>query len=167
MQEYARLLILLPGLMWFPAHAKGTLKCNSEELKQRNCLLKVDKAHYQFLKDNLSIDDGVWKGVVTVPLEMEGTEWESLRLIDTAGRRFYELKIWTPPEEGVKLQSLHWLIVELKGTESTQMLDEVIQKRRPVGEKDQGWLKDTLEKHGLKTVGKKVHWFAGHKKGEF
>lgn len=162
-------LIYLVGTLFFGAMAFGKdVSCTKDQLIQKNCLLRAGKAQYQFLRENLSIDDGVWKGVVKVPLEVSDADWDSLRLIDRGGRRFYELKIWTPPQEGVELQSLHWLIVELKGTEVLTQINQIIQKRRSIpadGEKK--YLKDKMERHQLKVNGKKIHWTVGHLKGEF
>lgn len=143
------------------------VSCTAEQLRQKNCLLVSGKSQYQFLRENLSVNDGVWKGVVTVPVEEAGTEWQSLRLINRAGRRFYELKIWTPPKEGVSLQSLHWVLVEILGTKTQLRLNQVIQKRRPIAGSKKGFLTDRLEKHTLNVKGKKLHWTVGHLKGDF
>lgn len=141
--------------------------CSKEQLRQKNCLLKVGKAQYQFLRENLSINDGVWKEVVPVPLEEAGTEWQSLRVLDRGGRRFFELKIWTPQEPSVHLQSLHWAVVELIGTKTKLRLNQVIQKRRPLPDGQQGFLTDAVEKHALDVKGQRLYWTVGHLKGDF
>ena len=152
----------------FPMISAGKdVSCSKEQLRQKNCLLKSGKGQYQFLRDNLSVDDGIWKEVVTVPLEEEGTQWQSLRVIRRAGRLFYELKIWSPQKEDVNLQSLHWTIVELVGTKSKLRLNQVIQKRRPIPKKEKGYLMDKMEKHTLKAKGSRIHWTVGHLKGDF
>ncbi len=143
------------------------VSCTKEQLRQKNCLLQKDGGSYQFLRGNLSINDGVWKEVVKVPLEEKGTEWASLRLIERAHRKFYELKIWMPPDEGVSLQTLRWVIVELVGTKTELRLNQVIQKRRSFLEEKKTELMDKMEKHTLNVRGKKIHWTVGHLKGEF
>ena len=166
MQGFFKVLLFFVCVVALSSEARD-VECSKEALRQKNCLLKSGKGQYQFLRDNLSIDDGVWKEVVKVPLEEEGTQWQSLRMIKRAGRRFYELKIWSPQKQDVKLQSLHWTLIELVGTKATLRLNQVIQKRRPIPNKKDGFLMDKMEKHTLKAKGSRIHWTVGHLKGDF
>jgi hypothetical protein len=158
------------GFFNTPAEAKSDARCTKKSLAQKNCRLVLGSGRFQFLRENLTIHDGTWRQVVPLPLIEEGAEWESLRVFDLGGRRFYELKIWTIPD-ALKIQSLKWFVIELKGIDVQQQLEQVIQKRRPKepvvnGAKTQ-YLADKIEKHGLSLKNNKVHWSFGYKKGEF
>lgn len=141
-------------------------KCARQSLVQKNCLIKLGSGRYQFLKSNLTVNDGTWRQVVPLPIVVDDVEWQSLRVFDLGGRRFYELKLWNTPD-ALQIQSLHWLVVEIKGVEVQLHLDHVIQKRRI--EKAEGQktnlVLDKEEKHGLKLSKNEIQWFVGHKKG--
>ncbi|MCB0407535.1 MAG: hypothetical protein KDD34_04970 [Bdellovibrionales bacterium] len=164
------LLFILFFSLGVQAKSTSVSQCSKNELQRKDCLLHMNNSSYRFNHNHLSIVTKTWKAVHDLPLSGESLDWESVRVFDLMGRRFYEFKIWGDFETEAKIQSLHWFLVELEGTKATLKLDKIIQKRRPIlngeGTVTDRYLKDKQEKHQVVAKNKKIIWLMGSDKGE-
>lgn len=166
-------LVIVCAIFSHGPMAWAKTKCSKGENTRKNCRLTWKKASYQFLNNQLSIDDGVWKEVVQLPDVGEPSEWKSMRVFEKAGRRFFEWKVWSAPKTKIEIQSLHWVLLEIENTKTHLRLNQVIQKRRSMTKqeaddsKKKKYLTDKMEKHRLTVRGKKLKWRVGAEKGEF
>ncbi len=166
-------------LMSWPGSTVGggeigqALACSTSELKAKECLLQQGPLRLQFRAETIVISDGTWRGLVDMPIRGEQVEWVALRYREMAGRQLVEILLWGEPSGEASLQSLTWIVGELKSADIDFVLSEVVSKRRfvepGVKVRQLASLSDQREPFGLKTVDGQgqIHWWAGRRSGRF
>lgn len=149
---------ILVGFFSVTAFAKAKFHCSPTELEQKNCQLKARGLAITVNKEVVSINDGVWPAIGSVYGKNEALEWDKVRLRHFAKRNFLEVKFWGEPKGETMVQSLYWLVYEIRGTQLNKRIDKIIKKRHKI--EDNKFLFDPMEKHGIVEFGHgKVKWW--------
>jgi len=166
------LLAIALIVCWQGSALAKKLQCQSKELKLQNCEIKLDEAEYSISSTSVRIFDGTWRGVVDLPKTEKVTEWENLKLRSLGDRKILIWKVWREEDSAPKLdlESLHWVLLEIKGIKMNLLLDKIIQKRRrkspEAEEQPSRFLKGTLEAHRLYLQDEDLKWKVAHQEGE-
>lgn len=131
-------IFLLSLLLVGPAEAqtakakKNSLQCSAHHLKVKSCVLEGLNLRVQVTESRISIYDGVWRSLEDFPLPGGDVEWKSVRLVKLGDKKLLEMQLWDHPLGSVGIQSLVWIVYEIKDLQLTKEFQEVLQKRSVV-----------------------------------
>ncbi|MCB0420045.1 MAG: hypothetical protein KDD61_03565 [Bdellovibrionales bacterium] len=150
------------------AAVRNSIRCDQRELSEKSCLLKKED-HTLRLKDNkVIVNNKVWRNIVTLPFQGESVFWNQVQLQSLGNRLFLSLMVWDNPVGEASIQTLYWLVYEIKSGNAHMKLKQEIQKRR-FDKKTHKKLRDKAIAHQMdlnKKTGK-IIWQVGKDIGEF
>jgi len=150
-----------------------TVRCAKKELELKSCQLLLGEYHLNFSLDKITVNNGIWKEVHSLPFSGEKIMWERVQLSQLQGRYLVELEMWALPEGEAGIQNLNWSVYELKKVQWQKQVMEIIQKRRLQlselkNKKKSQFHFDRKEDYGLKAEKSgKISWFVGRSQGLF
>ncbi len=149
------------------------LSCTSEQLNSRDCLLQWERLRIHIRAQTLLVHDGTWRALADMPLQGPAVEWVSVRFREVNDRPLVEMLLWSEPRGEASIQSLTWVVAELKSASIEFVLSEVVARRRHIEQGERGRilssLEDQREKFGLKPMDGQgpIHWWVGRRSGKF
>lgn len=154
------------------ALAQDHKECLPRELKLKSCILKT-KSSLKELKVTLGPTkitwlDGSWRAIVDFPDSKNTITWQEAKLREIHSRYFLELKIWKKIEGEVKVESLQWIVAEIKDKNFHVHLSQIVGKRKPADDpsKPAEEISDTMLSTSLEKKGEKeIEWVIGKEKG--
>jgi hypothetical protein len=163
------ILFLLPLAMAAPfKHAvRNHTQCTHKEIERKDCLLRVGTLQLQVSQKKLTWNDGTWTSIVDAPMTEDANVWDKMKLENKtlAKRTIFQAWIWDAALGENKVESLHWIVGELKERQYVPYLDEIVRKRRVKPTTPVTYSYDPLIPHQIKTVKKELTWVVGHRNG--
>lgn len=131
--------------------------CSPTELNLKNCSISSRSLELNIHEKEARVNNGIWHHLRTLePLEGAQT-WQSLGLRPIQNKLFLQAKVWHNSKVLEGIEHLRWLVWEIEGTELNLKINEIIQRRKKI--KEDQYITDPLEKHGIKIKDKKIIWW--------
>lgn len=148
------------------SNSSSLASCKKKELDNKNCDLKLNPYQLHFTEKRVTIEREFLKRVQDLPLLTDGLVWKKISLSAYGTRWIVEFELLTPASGEIRLQDLHWIVMELKMDRGLVLLDEIIQKQRSHEDTQQKKQTENRLKTGLKVdKNNKIRWWAGAKEG--
>lgn len=148
-----------------PPAPKQKTQCTALENKRRDCRLELPPFELQVSRLKITWTDGTWKNIADTPLPEENFQWDKISFEKINDRRFLELWIWDAGKGEAKVQSLHWIVGELKDKKFVVHLDEIVRKREVRATQPVSYTYDRVIPHSLKKTQAEVQWTVGRNTG--
>jgi hypothetical protein len=146
-----------------------TLICAKKNLQLKNCLMKLGSNRVKAWQGKLFLNDMIERDSISIDqIETDQTkavEWQFFKAQKLNNRWFIELGLWGPPVGEGAIESLWWVVIEIREGQFVKRLEKLIQKRKKMGEDKYKY--DAKFKHELSAKNKKVHWMVHKEKGIF
>lgn len=144
-----------------PSH----LECSKKELERKDCLLRLSSYKVQISKLKVTWSDGSWTAIADLPMVQEDFHWQEAKLAKMGTRWVLQIWIWDAGKGEAKVESLHWLVSELKDRAFFPKLDKVVRKREVRATPPGSYSYDREVPHGLKPAKGGLRWTAGRDSG--
>jgi hypothetical protein len=145
--------------------SKNHAQCSAKELMRKDCSLSLGKYKVQISKVKITWNDGTWASIGDLPMPGDNVEWEKITFAKIGDRFLLQFWIWDPGNGQPKVQSLHWLVGELKDRLFTNKLNQLIRKREVLMTTPVSYSYDRLVPHSLKETKGTLKWQAGRLNG--
>ena len=133
--------------------------CTPGELRAKDCRLRLGEYKIDLLEQTLAWNDGMWHAVNPMPVTGEGVTWENVKFERAGKRVLLQLWLWDKAVGEAQVQSLRWYVMSLGDRKLSTLADGVVRKRHAETQlseakptKEQKFLYDAPEKHGLKSL---------------
>lgn len=160
-------LLLAATMGWAKAGSNPArpIECAVQDLRQKDCLLRLKNLKVRLSAQKILIDNGTWKTLRDLPLVGEGTEWQRVRLMELHRRPLIDLLIWEAPAGPLQFQKLQWFVFEIREAAAELKLKRAV-KARSAGDVK---VEDQPPKFGLKSItpAPSIEWYQEHDKGVF
>jgi len=141
--------------------AKPHAQCSSKELARRDCELTLKPYKAQLSRLKVTWSDGTWTSIADAPLTEEKYQWDKVNFQKLNGRWFLQYWIWDDGKGEAKVQSLHWIVVELKDRRLIAHVDQIVRKREVRMTQPISYTYDRPLPHSLKKIKGELRWTAG------
>lgn len=150
------------------AKSSRSNRCDWREIKERSCLIKYKDHTLRLKGGKILVNNRVWRKIADIPYDGEKVIWDDVYVGSVARRVFLNLLVWDTPAGEASIQTLHWLVYEIKGGKAYMKLDREIQKRR-WDQDSVKTIRDKRVRHELNYNSKtqKIQWKVGKESGEF
>jgi len=139
--------------------------CTTLENKRRDCRLQLSSYDVQLSRVKITWSDGTWKNIADAPLPDENFQWDKVSFEKINDRWFLQFWIWDAGKGEAKVQSLHWIVGELKDKKFVAYVDEIVRKREVHATQPISYTYDRVVPHSLKKTKAEVQWTVGHNTG--
>jgi hypothetical protein len=148
-----------------PATAPAHTQCSSKELSRRDCEVTLKPYKAQLSRMKITWSDGTWTSIGDAPLSEEKNQWEKAKFEKIDQRYFVQFWIWDDGKGEAKVQSLHWVVLELKEKQLIPLLDKIVRKREVRDTKPTSYAYDKMISHNLKKAKSGLQWSLGKDNG--
>lgn len=145
--------------------AKPHSQCFAKELQRKDCELTIKPYRVQVSRVKVTWSDGTWTSIADAPLPDEKFQWEKVTLQKIDGRWILQFWIWDDGKGEAKVQSLHWVVVELKEKQLVASTDQIVRKRVVRATEPVSYTYDREIPHSLKKIKGGLQWTVGKNAG--
>lgn len=151
--------------------ANSKMRCLPQDLTNKNCYLFLDKNRLHIWKDKIFLNNLIARDTKPIDIspsdkfaaKLDLADWHSIKAKRLHNRWFLEMSLWGPPLSGGEVESLWWLVFEIKEGRLIKHLEKLIQKRKKIAS---GRFKyDKLATYDLHEKNKKIYWRVNYEKG--
>jgi hypothetical protein len=154
----------------FTLGAPQNEQCPKRGLERKDCLLKQGAFQVQVSKLKITWNDGTWTNIADIPVSGDDYQWEKIELSQLSGRWMLQMWVWDGGKGEAKVQSLHWLVGEMKDRKFTTALNQIVRRREVHATQPVSYTYDKLTPHSLVVVrkgsGKSLHWTVDKQSGD-
>jgi hypothetical protein len=140
------------------ARSAARTQCSQQELKRRDCSLTLAPYKVQLSHVKITWSDGTWTSIGDAPLSDEKFTWEKVNFQKMDGRFLLQFWIWDNGKGEAKVQSLHWVVLELKQKQLIAHLDQIVRKREVRGTEPVSYTYDRMIPHSIKKNKDGLQW---------
>jgi hypothetical protein len=141
------------------------LQCSGKELKRRDCELSLKPYKTQLSSAKITWSDGTWTSIADAPLPGDKFDWEKVKIEKINNRYFIEYWIWDDGKGEAKIESLHWIVVELNERNALPQFDKIVRKREVRVTQPVSYSYDKMIPHALKKSKAGLQWSVGKEAG--
>jgi len=165
---FSTVLVLLFGRAMTYASvpaAKSHTQCLAKELQRKDCELTLKPYKVQLSGLKITWSDGTWTSIGDAPMVEEKFQWEKVNFQNFEKRHILQFWIWDDGKGEAKVQSLHWVVMELKEKQLIPHIDKIVRKREVRETKPVSYTYDSLTPHSLKKIKGGLRWTVGRNAG--
>ncbi len=150
-------------------HKKPATQCSHRDLMIKNCYLQMGINRVHVWRDKLFLNDLIARDIEPIDTvtsdKIKVTVWQFVNAKKMGETWMLEMGFWGPPLTAGNVESLWWVVYEIKSGHFVKQVEQLIQKRKKLDNGEHR--RDKMAIYGLSLDKRKVKWHVGREKGSF